>query len=136
MMKVALGIRNHECGAVLSSRISRGAESRCDRHHGETRVNHASRRIPWNDAVPAYVRRDAPISSAFAACHTRLGADVLSKNAYFFRRPMKKKTGIRSQSGRPKRNGNVGRRKQRKTPKKKQAAPPLPLWLQVSSRVD
>ena len=41
--------------------FSRGAESRCDRHHGETRVNHASRRIPWTDAVPAYMRRDAPI---------------------------------------------------------------------------
>ena len=39
--------------AVLSSRISRGAESRCDRHHGETRVNHPSRRVSWNDAVPA-----------------------------------------------------------------------------------
>lgn len=49
---------------------------------------------------------------------------------------MKKKTGIRSQSGRPKRNGDVGRRKKSKTPKKKQVVHPLPLWLQVSSRVD
>ena len=49
---------------------------------------------------------------------------------------MKKKTGIRSQSGRPKRNGKLGRKKQRKSAKKKQAARPLPLWLQVSSRVD
>ena len=49
---------------------------------------------------------------------------------------MKKKTGIRSQSGRPKRNGDVGRRKQRKSPKKKQAVRPPPLWLQVSSLVD
>ena len=49
---------------------------------------------------------------------------------------MKKKTGIRSQSGRPKRNGNIDRRKQRKGPKKKQAAPPLPLLLQAFSRVD
>jgi len=49
---------------------------------------------------------------------------------------MKKKTGIRSQNGRPKRNGNIDRRKQRKSPKKKQTASPLPLWLQVLSRVD
>jgi hypothetical protein len=50
---------------------------------------------------------------------------------------MKKKTGIRSQSGRAKRNENLDRKKQGKNGKKKQAAhPPLPLWLQVLSRVD
>jgi len=69
MMKVALGIRNHERWAVFASRISRGAESRCIRHCGKTRVNHASRRIPSNDAVPAYMRRDAPISSASDGPH-------------------------------------------------------------------
>ena len=87
MMKVALGIGNHERGAVLVSRISRGAESRCDRHHGETRVNHASRRIPWNDAVPAYVRRDAPISSAFDGATRGFAQMFFLKNTYFFRRP-------------------------------------------------
>ncbi len=49
---------------------------------------------------------------------------------------MKKKTGIRSQNGRPKRNGDLDPRKQRKGPKKKQAARPLPLLLQVLSSVD
>jgi hypothetical protein len=49
---------------------------------------------------------------------------------------MKKKIGIRSQSARAKRNENLDRKKQRKNAKKKQATPPLPLWLQVLSRVD
>jgi hypothetical protein len=49
---------------------------------------------------------------------------------------MKKKTSIRSQIGRPKRNGNIDPRKQRKGSSKKQAAPPLLLWLEVLSRVD
>jgi hypothetical protein len=46
---------------------------------------------------------------------------------------MKKKTGIRSQNGRSKGSGSLDRKKQ---PKKKQAAHPLPLWLQVLTRVD
>ena len=49
---------------------------------------------------------------------------------------MKKKTGIRSQSGCPKRDGNIDPRKQSKGLKKKQDARPFPLWLQVLSRVD
>jgi hypothetical protein len=49
---------------------------------------------------------------------------------------MKKKTGIRSQSGRPKRNSKLEREKKRKGSKKKETERPLPLWLQVLSRVD
>jgi len=49
---------------------------------------------------------------------------------------MKKKTDIRLQSGRRKRKAKLDREKNPKSTKKKQAARPLPLWLQVLSRVD
>jgi hypothetical protein len=49
---------------------------------------------------------------------------------------MKKKTGVRSASGRPKSNLKLQGGKQRKRAKKKEAERPLPLWLQVFSRAD
>jgi hypothetical protein len=52
------------------------------------------------------------------------------------RRRMKKKTGTRSQDGRPKRRGELDRTKRRKTAKKKQTQRPTPLWIRVLSRVD
>ena len=82
------------------------------------------------------MRRDAPICPTSDAATRGVAQLFFLKNTYFFRRPMKKKTGIRSQSGRRKRNRKIDQRKQRKGPKKKQAAPPLPLWLQVLTRVD
>jgi hypothetical protein len=49
---------------------------------------------------------------------------------------MEKKTGIRSQSGRPKRDGDLDQGNHRKSTQKKQVTRPEPLWLQVLPLVD
>lgn len=62
--------------------------------------------------------------------------DEFPWNLYSLRRPMKKKSGNQSKNGRSKRSGESTQVKPRKRGKKKESARPIPLWLQVLSRVD
>jgi hypothetical protein len=68
--------------------------------------------------------------------HARTGAYLIPQHVDFFRPSMKTMPRTQSQYAHSKRNGKLVRTKHRKGGKKKPAARPFPLWLQMYTRAD